>query len=83
MPRVSGPELVRRLSTSWPRLDVLYISGYSHEGDLGAMSDEERAAVLQKPFSPEEFHTEVRRILDEERPLAQQVRTAGQNRMNR
>jgi signal transduction histidine kinase/CheY-like chemotaxis protein len=66
MPRVSGPELVRRLSASRSRFKVLYMSGYSDEGGLSAMSDEERAAVLQKPFSPERLHAEIRRILDRE-----------------
>ncbi len=64
MPRVSGPELVRRLSTKWPRLRVLYISGYSAECDLSVMSDKERASVLQKPFACKRLQAEVRRILD-------------------
>lgn len=67
MPRVSGPELVRRLAASCPRLEVLYMSGYSNEGDLSAMSEDERAAVLQKPFSPKRLKSEIRRILDRER----------------
>ena len=69
MPRVSGPELVRRLSTILPRLSVLYMSGYSEEGDLSALSEEERAVLLQKPFGPKRLLTEVRRTLD--RNLAQ------------
>jgi hypothetical protein len=66
MPRVSGPELVRRLSKKLPELKVLYMSGYSEEGDLGVMSDEERAVVLKKPFAPKLLEAEVRRILDRE-----------------
>lgn len=64
MPRVSGPELVRRLSTTLPKLSVLYMSGYSEESDLRGMSDEERAGLLQKPFSPKQLEAEIRRILD-------------------
>jgi CheY-like chemotaxis protein len=66
MPRVSGPELVRRLSTVSPELKVLYMSGYSEEGSLSVMSDEERAVVLQKPFAPKLLAAEIRRILDRE-----------------
>jgi hypothetical protein len=66
MPRVSGPELVRRLSSKSPELRVLYMSGYSEEGDLSAMSDAERAVVLKKPFAPKLLEAEVRRILDRE-----------------
>jgi signal transduction histidine kinase/CheY-like chemotaxis protein len=66
MPRVSGPELVQRLSASRPRLKVLYMSGYSQEGDLGVMSEVGRSAVLQKPFAPKALEAEIRRMLDEE-----------------
>ena len=76
MPRVSGPELVRRLSTICPRLRVVYMSGYSEEGDLSVMSDEDRAVVLQKPFAPKLLQAEVRKILDRG-PVRFGVDTAG------
>ena len=66
MPRVSGPELVRRLSTIWPRLRVLYVSGYSEDCDLSGTSGGERAVLLQKPFAPRMLQAEVRKILDRE-----------------
>jgi nitrogen-specific signal transduction histidine kinase/CheY-like chemotaxis protein len=64
MPRVSGPELVRRLSMVLTDLKVLYMSGYSGEADLRGMSDGERAGLLEKPFSPMQLEAEIRRILD-------------------
>jgi CheY-like chemotaxis protein len=66
MPRVSGPELIRRLSTTAPGLKVLFISGYSNEGDLGTSSTAEITSVLQKPFSLKVLQAEIRKILDEE-----------------
>jgi CheY-like chemotaxis protein len=66
MPRVSGPELIRRLSTTAPGLKVLFMSGYSNEGDLGASSMAEATFVLQKPFSLKVLQAEIRKILDEE-----------------
>ena len=66
MPRVSGPELIRRLSTTAPGLKVLFMSGYSNEGDLGISSMVETASVLQKPFSLKVLQAEIRKILDEE-----------------
>ena len=65
MPRVSGPELVRRLLTIRPRIKVLFMSGYSEEGDLSLMSDEKRTGVLSKPLSIEQLQVEVRRVLDQ------------------
>ena len=66
MPRVSGPELVQRLSTNFPLIKVLYMSGYSQEGNISLISDEQRTAVLQKPFSPRLLQAEVRRMLDQD-----------------
>ena len=66
MPHVSGPELIRRLSTTAPGLKVLFISGYSNEGDLGISSTAEITSVLQKPFSLKVLQAEIRKILDEE-----------------
>jgi CheY-like chemotaxis protein len=71
MPRVSGPELIRRLSTTARPRRVLFMSGYSQERDLGVPSTVERVAVLQKPFSPNALAAEARKILDEE-PITQQ-----------
>jgi signal transduction histidine kinase len=64
MPRVSGPELARRLSTSRSRLRVLFMSGYFDTESLAASTSLERAAVIQKPFSPKVLLAEVRRLLD-------------------
>jgi signal transduction histidine kinase/ActR/RegA family two-component response regulator len=66
MPRVSGPELIRRLSTSAPGLKVLFMSGYSNEGDLGHSSMAETTSVLQKPFSLKVLQAKIREILDAE-----------------
>jgi CheY-like chemotaxis protein len=65
MPRVSGPELVRRLSRTSPGIMVVYMSGYSPERDLGPVP-EDRMAVLKKPFSPKLLHAKVRELLDTE-----------------
>ena len=46
MPRLSGPELARRLRSLIPGLRVLMMTGYAQEEDLTG----ER--VLPKPFSP-------------------------------
>jgi two-component system, cell cycle sensor histidine kinase and response regulator CckA len=51
MRRMSGPELVERLSTSNPTLKVVYMSGYT--GELMANREVLKAGVtlLEKPFS--------------------------------
>ena len=63
MPGQSGPELAAVLQGNWPRLKVLYISGYaaSVPGDLRAPI---RGPILAKPFEPEELARAVRHALD-------------------
>jgi two-component system cell cycle sensor histidine kinase/response regulator CckA len=53
MPGVGGAELARRLRERWPRLPILFMSGYSVE-DLrreGAIGLER--GIIQKPFTPD------------------------------
>ncbi|MCD2322940.1 response regulator [Sphingomonas sp. IC-56] len=52
MPRTSGTELVRQLRTVCPAIPALIITGYA-DADKLAASD--CAAVLEKPFSPEQL----------------------------
>ena len=64
MPGMSGPDLVRRLQGRWPRVRVLFMSGYiddavTRHGVLGLGS-----GFLQKPFSAEALAEKVREILD-------------------
>ena len=64
MPRMSGPDLVRRLLPLRPHLRVLYMSGYSADANLSVMPRDERAVVLQKPFSPKLLLAEIRKALN-------------------
>jgi len=63
MPKLSGPELVKRISKDRPGMKVMYMSGFSREGTLTAISPEESAKIIEKPFSPKILLAEVRRIL--------------------
>jgi len=67
MPRLSGPELVRRVAGIQPGVPVIYMSGYSREGALEAARPGEEVCVLQKPFSPRLLLSELRRVLDAKR----------------
>jgi signal transduction histidine kinase len=64
MPKMNGPELVATLMQSRPAMKVLYMSGYTdhsalHHGILNA-----EVAYLQKPLTPTNLGTKVRRVLD-------------------
>ena len=58
MPRLSGPDLVRRLSATRSATKVLYTSGYPKDKLPPG------ACLLKKPFTPEELLREVRSTLD-------------------
>jgi two-component system, cell cycle sensor histidine kinase and response regulator CckA len=57
MPRLSGPELVRRLADTRPDVRVLQISGYTDHGFDGY-------DFVAKPFEPETLLRRVREVLD-------------------
>ena len=64
MPKLSGPEVARRVQKRWPEAKVLYMSGYTtnaivHHGVL-----DEGLFFLQKPFRPSDLAAKVREVLD-------------------
>ena len=66
MPKMGGKELAGKLTEEYPRLSVLYISGYmdnaiAHHGVL-----DKGLSLLQKPFSSRSLAEKVREVLDED-----------------
>ena len=65
MPGGSGPEMVRSLRRTRPRLRALYVSGYAAQfGTSGTTSPDDEPHFLQKPFTLNEFIDAVRKVLD-------------------
>ena len=64
MPRISGRELVRRLSALRPGLKTLFISGYTDEAVLQSGALAPGTPFLQKPFTPAVLARKVREVLD-------------------
>jgi two-component system cell cycle sensor histidine kinase/response regulator CckA len=62
MPRMSGPDLARRLRAGRPTLRVLCMSGYPESTDRPA-GDTTWNAWLQKPFNPDGLIAKVRECL--------------------
>lgn len=64
MPGMIGPDVAVTLRSRWPRLRVLYISGFTG-GALDSQSAAgERVDLLPKPFTPDELAHRVREALD-------------------
>ena len=64
MPSMSGRDLVRSLSSKYPHLRVLYMSGYSDDIISTDGVLDSGLAFLQKPFTPEALAQKVREVLD-------------------
>jgi CheY-like chemotaxis protein len=64
MPRMSGPVLAKSLSSKWPELKVLFMSGYTDDGVFRHGVLETGLAFLQKPIMPATLTRKVRDVLD-------------------
>jgi two-component system, cell cycle sensor histidine kinase and response regulator CckA len=65
MPVLGGRELAERLTTTLPRLPVLYMSGYTDDAVVRHGVLAAHLAYLQKPFTPDAVVRRVREVLDE------------------
>jgi PAS domain S-box-containing protein len=63
MPLVSGRELHRQLTRKWPRLKVLYMSGYSDDAIANHGVLDEGVDFIEKPFSLEVLARKLREVL--------------------
>jgi DNA-binding NtrC family response regulator len=55
--------MAQRLLADRPGTKVIFMSGYAKQGSLAAIEDE-KAEILEKPFSPQIILTMVRKVLD-------------------
>lgn len=60
MPGLSGPQLVRLVKARWPKIRVLYMSGYADD-DIKDLDRD--AGFLQKPFTPSELTAKIAGVL--------------------
>jgi two-component system cell cycle sensor histidine kinase/response regulator CckA len=63
MPHMGGGPLARRLMDERPEMRVLFVSGYSWEGDLPSSDPARGIDFLQKPFDREQLMAKVAALL--------------------
>jgi nitrogen-specific signal transduction histidine kinase/CheY-like chemotaxis protein len=63
MPGMGGRELVESLRPLRPDTRILYMSGYTADGELRRHLVETQAAFLQKPFTPDGLLAKAREVL--------------------
>jgi two-component system cell cycle sensor histidine kinase/response regulator CckA len=64
LPQMSGPELVGKLQTKLPALEVLFLSGYPAEAIPTPPLPDRHYAFLQKPFSEASLLQKVEALLE-------------------
>lgn len=67
MPEMGGPELAERVRKLYPGIKVLFMSGYPQkvpEDRTSQNPDSKKFPFIPKPFTPEDFASEVRKALD-------------------
>ncbi|MBL4818442.1 MAG: response regulator [Deltaproteobacteria bacterium] len=52
MPKMNGPELIKQLSSKFPDISVVYMSGYNSEAAFSRGVSKKNASFIQKPFMP-------------------------------
>ena len=63
MPDVGGAQLAAELCSSYPRMRVLYMSGFPHTGAGRDGFLDADAAFIEKPFTPATLLARVREVL--------------------
>jgi PAS domain S-box-containing protein len=61
---LQGNELARAASAFWPRLPVLYMSGYTRDAIVHSGRLDEGVNYLEKPFTPDQLAGRVREVID-------------------
>ncbi len=52
MPKMNGPEFIKKLSSKFPKIGVVFMSGYNSDAAFGKGLLQENASFIQKPFMP-------------------------------
>ncbi len=67
MPKESGPEIYKKMSSINPKLPVLFVTGYDAESKVSNLTqdcNQALIALLQKPYSKELLGQKIRELLD-------------------
>jgi two-component system, cell cycle sensor histidine kinase and response regulator CckA len=64
MPRMDGPTLIRIVRERWPRMKVIFISGYAEDAFRKRLDETGDTHFLPKPFSLKQLATKVKEVME-------------------
>jgi two-component system cell cycle sensor histidine kinase/response regulator CckA len=64
MPRMDGPALIRAVRERWPRMKVIYISGYAEDAFRKRLDETGAIHFLPKPFSLKQLAGKVKEVME-------------------
>jgi two-component system, cell cycle sensor histidine kinase and response regulator CckA len=79
LPEMDGRSLFNRLTSRFPGMKVLYMSGYTNDAVVQHGVLEPGVLFLQKPFSPDRLARKVREALDQAESFSGTSPAAGNN----
>jgi two-component system, cell cycle sensor histidine kinase and response regulator CckA len=68
MPHLGGRELADILRARFPKMKILFMSGYTNDAVVRHGIEYADFAFLQKPYTPNVLRLKIRQVLDEESP---------------
>jgi len=65
MPQMGGTELAEQIIRKYPKIKVVFISGYSEQATVSRRIQDKEIGFIQKPFSLHELASKIRKIIDQ------------------
>lgn len=65
MPGMSGPDMIRQISSEYPGIKVIFISGYGEDAFIETYGNDRTFNFLSKPYSLKQLITKVKEVLGE------------------
>ncbi len=67
LPKLSGPEIYKRMRAIKPDLSILFVTGYDYKSEMNAFGhlEQRHIRMLQKPYSKESLEKVVSNLLDQ------------------
>lgn len=63
MPGMSGPDMVKEVTKTYPDIKVVFISGYGEDAFVETYGDDRKFNFLSKPYSLKQLATKVKEVL--------------------